>query len=154
VISTIYWTLLTLLPALILPPRHERTMGEPGSVNEMLMLFRLPLFLDLTLHASPVLALLVDFLFLERRYSQRALTTTAPSIAILYGVGYSCFVEYCASFNGHCKGFTTETFVSGVTTWLDPYPFLDVSLKSRLAIYTAATMVALFSFRGLNSIHR
>lgn len=103
VISSIYWTLLMLLPALILPPQHDYPTGEPSSANQTLMLFRIPLSLDLTLHASPVLSLLIDFFFLERRYSQQSVGTTAPLISILYGIGYACFVEYCASYNGNCK---------------------------------------------------
>jgi len=141
VISSIYWTLLTVAPFLILPPQTETTSGEPSSAIDLdsaidPLLFRIPLSLDLTLHASPVIALLIDFFLLEEKYPPRAVRRTAPILAVLYGVGYGCFVEYCASFNGRF-----------------PYPFLNVPIIGRLAIYAAAVVVAFSSMRTLNFLH-
>jgi len=143
VISSIYWTLLSFAPFLILPPENQNTTGEPSSAIDPdatdidpLLLFRIPFSLDLTLHASPVLALLIDFFLLEEKFPHRAVRRTAPLLALLYGIGYGIFVEYCAAANGRF-----------------PYPFLDVPLLGRLAIYGGAIMVALFSMRGLNSLH-
>jgi len=110
VISSIYWTLLSFAPFLILPPENQNTTGEPSSAIDPdatdidpLLLFRIPFSLDLTLHASPVLALLIDFFLLEEKFPHRAVRRTAPLLALLYGIGYGIFVEYCAAANGRCE---------------------------------------------------
>jgi hypothetical protein len=109
-ISSIYWTLLSIAPSLILPPPNESTSGEPSAAIDPdasdidpHLLFRIPFSLDLTLHASPVIALLIDFYLLEDKFPRRAIRRTAPLLALAYGIAYGCFVEYCAASNGRCK---------------------------------------------------
>lgn len=63
----------------------------------------LPLPLDLSLHAAPALSLLLDFFLLEQSYSSYTVARGAPLTAIAFGLWYSVWVEYCASYNGTCE---------------------------------------------------
>ncbi|KZS99066.1 hypothetical protein SISNIDRAFT_480648 [Sistotremastrum niveocremeum HHB9708] len=134
VISSIYWGLLLTFPSLILPPLPS---SEPSSSSAAPALARIPLSLDLALHASPALSLVAEFFLMESKYSRHDVVYKAPIMACLFGLWYSNWVEYCAKYNG-----------------VFPYPFLtDNSLPGRIAIYVATTIIALTSFRGLNAIH-
>jgi len=127
VISTIYWTLISFFPHLIMS-RTSRDGGE---------LINLPMTLDLTLHVSPLITLLIDFFAFERKFSKSYVQRVAPAVAISFAVWYASFVEYCAMFN--------EIF---------PYPFLTYSpFPVRVLIYTAAAGIALGYFRIINALH-
>lgn len=65
--------------------------------------FRIPILVDLALHGLPGPFLLIDFLFCEAKYSQKMMDQTAPVLAVLCGVVYGIWVEYCGSSNGICK---------------------------------------------------
>lgn len=117
---------------------------------------RIPLRVDLALHAVPSLALLIDFLFLEPKFSKLQVRYGAPLVVSLAAVSYASWVEYCASFNGSCKqsllrpcAFVPHT----VVCCLVPYPFLENPLEIRLGIYAAAATLALVSFWALNTLH-
>jgi hypothetical protein len=95
---------------LIVPPQNGPTFGEPSAMVDPgtsdidpILLFRIPLSLDLTLHVSPVISLLIDFFLFESKFPRRSVSRTAPLLALIYGIGYGCFVEYCATFNGRCR---------------------------------------------------
>jgi len=134
VVSSIYWTLLLVAPSLILPPLPT---AEPSSSSAVPELARLSLDHDLALHASPVLALLLEFIFFQEKYSVREVNYGATFLAILAGAAYGSWVEYCASYN--------KTF---------PYPFLTENpFNIRIGIYAVATLLALLSFRGINFAH-
>jgi len=122
VISLVYWTLILLLPGLIVPSDD----------------LRLPLFIDLALHASPASALLVDFLIFDTKYEERELKYRVPFAAIVFAVWYGLWVEHCAKNN------------NGIF----PYPFLTENpLEIRIVIYIVAALVAIMSFRLINSLH-
>jgi len=132
VISATYWTLILLLPALILQSDPKNTVPSASSEN----IVRIPLRIDLALHAAPALTLLVDFFLFETRYSQSEATYGATAVSALFGIWYGCWVEYCASVNGSF-----------------PYPFLNNPLKIRIPIYIGAVVLAFVSFRGINALH-
>ncbi|KAJ3782263.1 FAR-17a/AIG1-like protein [Lentinula aff. detonsa] len=133
VISSIYWPLLLLATQLIL-----QNDGEPSSSSEASQLVRIPLHLDLALHAVPAITLLADFLLFERKYSRAELLYGAPAVSILYTIFYAWWVERCASFND-------GRF---------PYPFLtDNPIETRLAIYAGAGTLAFSSFWLINKLH-
>ncbi|KAJ4000110.1 FAR-17a/AIG1-like protein [Lentinula boryana] len=133
VISSIYWPLLLLATQLIL-----QSDGEPSSSSEASQLVRIPLHLDLALHAVPAITLLADFLLFERKYSRAELLYGAPTVSILYTIFYAWWVERCASFND-------GRF---------PYPFLtDNPIEARLAIYAGAGTLAFSSFWLINKLH-
>ncbi|TDL27363.1 hypothetical protein BD410DRAFT_782456 [Rickenella mellea] len=134
VISTIYWTLITLLPSLIL--QADQTQSEPTSAAPELSLMRIPLRVDLALHATPALTLLANFFLFETRYSIAETKYPAAIVTTLYGIFYALWVEYCAKHNGHF-----------------PYPFLEHPLRGRLLVYSGASLLALLSFRAINSMH-
>lgn len=90
-VSSIYWTLLLCWPHLIL----QAMPGESAA-------FVLPLRIDFALHAVPAIALLLDFMLFEHRYSRRALVLVAPLMSLVATLGYSSWVEFCASKNGTC----------------------------------------------------
>ncbi|KIK08735.1 hypothetical protein K443DRAFT_128192 [Laccaria amethystina LaAM-08-1] len=122
VISLVYWTLILLLPGLIVPSDD----------------LRLPLFIDLALHASPASALLVDFLIFDTKYEERELKYRVPFAATVFAVWYGLWVEHCAKNN------------NGIF----PYPFLTENpLEIRIVIYIVAALVAIMSFRLINSLH-
>ena len=151
VISSIYWTLLTVASQLIL--RGEPS-SEPTSSVGSSKLVRIPLSLDLSLHAIPCIAMLIEFYLFEEKYSARAVRVHAPVVASVFAVCYGVWVEYCASFNRGCKSIhvlankCSDTMVSKV-----PYPFLEAPLLVRLLIYAATTGIAVVSFRALDSLH-
>ncbi len=63
---------------------------------------RIPLSIDLALHASPTLSLLLDLFVFEAPYTKREATIGASVSAILFGAWYASWVEYCASENKNC----------------------------------------------------
>jgi len=127
VISSIYWSLILLLPQLILPPP-----STPGAIQT-----GLPLPLDLALHASPLFTLLIDFFVFESKFSKTYVHRVAPAAVVVFTVWYASFVEYCATFNGFF-----------------PYPFLThSSFPGRVLIYTTTAGIALGCLRTLNALH-
>ncbi|KAH8117342.1 FAR-17a/AIG1-like protein [Phellopilus nigrolimitatus] len=137
VVTSIYWSLMLFLPSLILQPVPGSSEPSSSSAAPTPDFVRIPLSLDLALHAVPAAALLVDFFAFEDSYGVRAARHGATAMAFAFGVWYSVWVEYCASHNG--------TF---------PYPFLTVNpLPIRIVIYGAVTTIAFLSFRGINAVH-
>ncbi|TRM68189.1 FAR-17a/AIG1-like protein [Schizophyllum amplum] len=136
VVSSIYWTLLSLAPQLLL---EKDSPGEATpSSSEMLALMRIPLDIDLSLHACPAATLLLDFLVFERKYSAGAVRVGARVAVLLSTVGYSWWAEHCAKY----------------TDGVFPYPFLTESpFWGRVCIYAGAGSIAYFSFLGLNKLH-
>ncbi|KAF9780720.1 FAR-17a/AIG1-like protein [Thelephora terrestris] len=128
-VSSIYWSLIILFPHLIMPAIPESSAAAA--------FLKLPLKVDLALHALPGIALAFDFFFFEKRYTKFQAARVAPLTAVLFGVWYVSWVEYCASHN--------ERF---------PYPFLDSPYYIRAFIYVGAVLQAILSFRVLNSLHR
>lgn len=96
-ISSIYWTLIALFPHLML--MAEPSTSEPSAAAGLM---RIPLSVDLALHAVPAIALVLDFFFFERKYTKYQVARVLPLTAILFGLWYVSWVEYCASHNGRC----------------------------------------------------
>lgn len=70
-------------------------------------LFRIPLSIDLALHAVPCISLLIDFFFFEKKYNKQEVKVGAPTAAFVFSLWYTLWVEHCARMNnGNC------TFVS------------------------------------------
>ncbi|KAI0093546.1 FAR-17a/AIG1-like protein [Irpex rosettiformis] len=136
VISSIYWSLLILFPKLILRAPEPGELG-PTSSGEVPDLIRIPLSLDLSLHAVPGLALILDFYLFEVKYAKMTARIGGAAIAALAAIWYGSWVEYCASYN---KIF--------------PYPFLTTNeFPVRVQIYAGATAFAYVVFQGLNAFH-
>ena len=117
---------------------------------------RLPLHVDLALHAVPAISSIIDFYSLERKYSKKVSVYGAIALASVLGTWYACWVEYCASYNGFCSflPFLFEhlwlIYVSAV-----PYPFLTNNpYNIRVRIYAAASLFAAVAFMLLNALHR
>ncbi|KAJ8078675.1 hypothetical protein PM082_012958 [Marasmius tenuissimus] len=140
VISCVYWSLLLLDPSMIL--QEGKPLTDDPLVNESLeklVLVRLPVSVDLALHLSPALSLLVDFFVLEERYKPGEVKYSAPGMTLAYTVLYGLWVEHCAKHNNG----------------LYPYPFLTLNpLSIRVAIYAAAGTFAYLSFTILNRLHK
>ncbi|EPQ58200.1 hypothetical protein GLOTRDRAFT_110070 [Gloeophyllum trabeum ATCC 11539] len=135
VVTTIYWSLILFMPHMILQANPGTT--PPTSSTEAPQLMRIPLKMDLALHAAPGVSLLADFMFFERKYDQQTALYAAPVLAALSGALYGTWVEYLAKFNGSF-----------------PYPFLTENpFEIRVAIYTGAVTLALVSFWIINSAH-
>jgi hypothetical protein len=98
VISTIYWSLVFFAPSLIF---IIDSTAEPTSAGPAV--FRIPLEVDLALHAAPGITLFLDFFLFEKRYSKKQALYGAPVVAISAGVWYVSWVEYFATYNGACK---------------------------------------------------
>jgi len=130
VISTIYWTLMLFFPSLIL----QTDPSIASSTGEAPLLLRIPLRMDLALHATPALSLLADFVLFERKYTKKQALVGAPIVAGAATLWYSWWAEYCASFNGSF-----------------PYPFLTENpFEVRVYIYAGAGTLALVSFWAIN----
>jgi hypothetical protein len=134
VISSIYWTLILMFPTLIVWAAPPESSSIPTEIPPE---WRIPLSMDLSLHAVPLIAVALDFILFETKYSKKEQLIVAPIMTIAYSVFYGVWVEYCATFNGRF-----------------PYPFLtDNPFDIRLKIYAAVTVIALGAFWGLNKIH-
>jgi len=134
VVFAVYWSLMLLSPSLIL--RQQLVASEPSSSPAVPELIRIPLNIDLSLHAVPAIALLADFFFFEKKYTKKQVQIGTPLITFLCGTGYSCWVEYCASYN---KIF--------------PYPFLTENpLDIRIGIYVFVSFLAWGCFRLANAV--
>ncbi|KIM80725.1 hypothetical protein PILCRDRAFT_821982 [Piloderma croceum F 1598] len=129
IIALIYWTLILFYPSLIL-------LTDPLSSTPEALVWT-PLPIDLALHAVPGLALFIDFILLESKFSKNEARYGAPLVVFLSTVAYSSWAEYCATFNGSF-----------------PYPFLTENpFNIRLVIYAAVMTLALASFWIVNALH-
>ncbi|WVQ77961.1 hypothetical protein IAT38_000042 [Cryptococcus sp. DSM 104549] len=139
VISSIYWGIILTVPHLMLPPAPDLASApEPSSHGAEPDLFRIPLWMDLSMHALPAVSLLFDFFLLERKYPKPFSTYGAFALAAVFGSVYGVWVEHCAGINGAF-----------------PYPFLTIMpLEGRVATYAGATFGAWLVFRGLNGLHK
>lgn len=129
--------------------------AEPFSSQVSDGLFRIPLWMDLSLHAVPAIVLLIgiflpfrtkdplsaiflDFFFIEKRFQRPMSTIGATALAISFGSAYSLWVEHAASVNGRF-----------------PYPFMNLMNPFwRTVMYVTSTFGALMTFWGLNAVHR
>jgi len=135
VVSSIYWTLVSTAPHLILPP-VKRTSPEFSSAAPPKHV-SIPLQTDLVVHLFPSLMLLFEFFCMETKYGGNELTRDAGIMTVLFSIWYCGLVEYLAPLNNHY-----------------PYPFLDASAPTRAGIYLVASVLGYLSFRGLNMLHR
>ncbi|KAF8557271.1 hypothetical protein OG21DRAFT_1407496 [Imleria badia] len=126
-ISSIYWSLLFFLPHLIVPVPTTAVSQPTPAVP------RLPLTIDLALHAAPSFTLMIDFFVFEPKFSK---TLGAPAVLSVLGFWYGSFIEYCATYNGSF-----------------PYPFLNNPVVVRALIYTTTTGIGLGCFSMLNALH-
>ncbi|KIM54769.1 hypothetical protein SCLCIDRAFT_1221688 [Scleroderma citrinum Foug A] len=149
-VCSIYWPLRIFAPSLIFLPDTTPTTtpdlfasaaaasAEPvfSGLATGRDLVYIPLFADLSMHAAPFIALMLDFFLCERKFSRRQLNRVAPVIMLAYGTIYGSALEYLAK----CDGYFT-------------YPFLDVSPFSvRLAIYVGAACGGYTCLRLLNGL--
>ncbi|KAH9952158.1 FAR-17a/AIG1-like protein [Amylocystis lapponica] len=141
VVSSIYWGLLLFAPDMILQPVNVSInpdqISVPSSSDMAPNLWRIPLPVDLALHASPVISLVVDFFFFEVKYSRREAVSGGFAVCNIAGLVYGSWVEWLATYNGFF-----------------PYPFLTENTPAvRIGIYTVVSYVALFTFWALNALH-
>jgi len=129
IVSILYWSLLSIDPALILP-------AETASSSDVPFVNPIPRTLDLALHASPALTLVIDFLVFESKYPWPQAMRRGTVLAAIFGLWYALWAEWCAAGNGRY-----------------PYPFLETSLGPRIAIYVASTFLAQVIFWLLNALH-
>ncbi|KAF4614547.1 hypothetical protein D9613_002984 [Agrocybe pediades] len=135
VISSIYWSLIIFMPDLIL----QALPGDsaPSSSSDAPAPFRIPLSMDLALHAVPCISLILDFSFFEKKYTKYEVKL-APIVAVVFSLWYTLWVEHCGKMN------------NGIF----PYPFLTENpLNVRIGIYIGATLLSIFSFRAINALH-
>ena len=152
VVSSIYWTLLSLSPTLIL-----QSIPHPNLANSVP--FQLPLSVDLALHASPVLTLVIDFVLFETKYGNDTLSI-APLVLSTFAIWYGSWVEHCAKNNNGTCMFSQFKLANALTLKLCsspftvPYPFLEKSsLNHRLMIYTGAAVLGYSAFLTINGLH-
>ncbi|CDZ98646.1 Beta-2-glycoprotein I [Phaffia rhodozyma] len=132
VVSAVYWPLVLIAPFLLVPELNEDVSSFDPTVPTFI---KIPIYIDLALHAAPGATLLTDFFFFEKPYLPPQSTTGALYATILLATGYASWAEWCALQN------------NGVF----PYPFLTISpLPVRGAIYAGAAWAALAFFRFVN----
>jgi len=134
VVSSVYWSMCMFLPAWI--------ASQTGHVSEhhldiLRMISRLPLSVDIAIHLCPFIALVTHFFLVEKKYGSMEVRVWAPTAATVFGVWYASFQEWCAAHNGNFS-----------------YPFLEVPPQFRFVIYGAAVLIARYSFKLLNNLHR
>lgn len=101
-IATVYWSMVLFMPSLILRA-PETGEWKSTSASEVPDLIRIPVKLDLALHAIPGTTLVLDFFLFERKYPKGQARLGGAAVALVAGLWYSCWAEYCASFNGICE---------------------------------------------------
>ena len=89
---------MILFPKLILP-----TASDSANSTEITPLVRLPLWIDLALHAIPALSILADFFLFELKYQSKDVQVGAPITAAAFALWYGFWVEHCGKINGVCK---------------------------------------------------
>ncbi|KZT11269.1 uncharacterized protein LAESUDRAFT_671055 [Laetiporus sulphureus 93-53] len=140
VVTSIYWSLLLLLPEMILRPMVAGEAPHPDASvpsSSEKALIHIPLNVDLALHASPAIFLLVDFYLVERKYTRTQAVFGGTVLCAIAGAAYGSWVEYCAKSN--------DSF---------PYPFLTENpFDVRVYIYAGASTFALLTFWMLNAVH-
>ncbi|KAF8912678.1 FAR-17a/AIG1-like protein [Mucidula mucida] len=135
VVACVYWPLMMFLPYAILRAEAAGN-SEPTFSNQMIKLARIPLSVDLALHAVPAASLLLDFIIFEKKYSKSAQSYAMPLVGAC-ALFYSSWAEYCGSINGNF-----------------PYPFLtDNPFGIRVVIYAGASSIAYWSFHLVNRFH-
>jgi hypothetical protein len=102
VISAVYWSLLLFFPSLILQ-RQLPGLSEPSSSSTLPELARIPFNIDFSLHLAPVITLLADFIFFEKKYTKKQVQIGSPLVVLACGTWYASWVEYCASYNHTCE---------------------------------------------------
>jgi hypothetical protein len=55
------------------------------------------------MHIAPLVSLVADFMFLERKYTKNEVRYGAALVIALSAMWYSSWVEHCAQYNGVCK---------------------------------------------------
>ena len=86
---------------ILLPlPAADAASAAPESPPE---LGYMPLPADLALHASPIVSLIVDFYFFEKRYPTEEAVYEGAMICAIAGIAYCSWVEWLAAHNGSCK---------------------------------------------------
>ncbi|KAK4053440.1 hypothetical protein OIV83_001606 [Microbotryomycetes sp. JL201] len=118
-VSVLYWGMQFYDPKLLTPP---------GTM------FKIPLFLDISIHALPALFLWIDFLVFSPRMSK---SVNPLLISALGTLAYTTWMEYAAAQNKHF-----------------PYPFLDhMPPVARSLFYLCMIPVLLGLFKCANGIH-
>ena len=132
------------------PPNPMLKGAEPSAIKPADLLFRIPLWMDLSMHALPAMALMlggsrmsqsrlmVDFLVLETPYTPPSSNIYAPLLAFAFGSAYPLWIEHCATINGQF-----------------PYPFLTaMTAPQRVQMYVGSSIGALLVFWGLNAVKK
>ena len=116
-VCSIYWPLRIFAPSLIFLPDTTPTTtpdlfasaaaasAEPvfSGLATGRDLVYIPLVADLSMHAAPFIALMLDFFLCERKFSWRQLNRVAPVIMLAYGTIYGSALEYLAKCDGYCE---------------------------------------------------
>ncbi|CCL99345.1 uncharacterized protein FIBRA_01363 [Fibroporia radiculosa] len=142
IVTPVYWGLFLFFPELILQPLPDSMMPRPdelvpSAASSLDHLQRIPIQVDLALHACPVIALLLDFYLVERKYTRTQAVYGGLSVCAVACILYGSWVEYLAPFNGSF-----------------PYPFLTENpFNVRLAIYAGLSSFALVMFWLMNACH-
>ncbi|SCZ99563.1 BZ3500_MvSof-1268-A1-R1_Chr3-1g06102 [Microbotryum saponariae] len=119
-VSLLYWGMQFYDPSLLTPQ---------GTI------FKIPLFLDISIHAFPALLLWTDFLVFSPPMSKKANPLLISTVATM---GYTTWMEYTSHHN----------------QWF-PYPFLsELTRIQRASFYIAMIPVLLGLFYLANGIHR
>lgn len=106
---------------------------------------RIPLSVDLAMHAVPAITLTLDFFLFEKRYTRYQVTHIAPLAAILFGLWYVSWVEYCASYNGRCTSsiYSVSGLPPLITNVYSSIPILGIPiLRPRLGLCWGGTASA------------
>ncbi|KAH9842702.1 FAR-17a/AIG1-like protein [Rhodofomes roseus] len=141
IVTSVYWTLLIFWTEMILAAR-PLPIDSPNP-DELVPSFseptimRIPLRIDLALHAVPAISLLLDFFCFERRYSRGQAIYGGIIMTALACLSYAPWIEHCAKVNGSF-----------------PYPFLTESpFDVRVMIYAGLSTFALVFFWIMNALH-
>lgn len=107
VVTSVYWNLYLFAPEMILKPMPDDMLPTPDEIVPSSAgppaLQRIPLRIDLSLHAAPAVSLLLDFFLVERKYPRSQAVYGGVLACAIACVMYGSWVEHLAKFNGACK---------------------------------------------------
>lgn len=120
-ITILYWTIVSISPDLLVPPREVADPLNPGQV--LLESVRPPIDIDVAMHALPAVFLTVDHLFLSAPFPKHIRPSLVSAMATLL---YCLWIENCASHND-------GNF---------PYPLITaLNLPQRLCLYALCSTI-------------
>ncbi|KDN40424.1 hypothetical protein K437DRAFT_258649 [Tilletiaria anomala UBC 951] len=131
-VSILFWSIFTYDPNLLVPPIERYDPQSPGLAIKVPV--KIPIEIDLALHAAPSLFLLVDYLVFSPPFFK---SMKPAAVSTTLTIAYCVWVERCAFKNGHF-----------------PYPLLDpLTDAQRYGLYGLCALILVGVLTATQALH-